>query len=67
MQINLAEYDEIDTFGIRDFIPNVGDIVYHPSDDSIQIIITESTDLIQEEFYPLLWNFGCILLRKKDT
>ena len=32
----------------------------------MELIITADTDLIQTEAYPLVENFGCVLLRKKD-
>lgn len=63
--MNLTDYDEIDVNA--DTIPEIGDIVYHPGDPgTIELVVSEATDLIQEEFYPMLLNFGCLLLRKKD-
>jgi hypothetical protein len=63
--IDLSEYEEIDTINDYEFM--IGDIIYHPPDKSIQLIIAEDTDLIQEEAYPMIANFGCLLLRKKSN
>jgi hypothetical protein len=62
-EINLNEYEEVDT--TEDFEFEVGDVIYHPKSKRVELIITETTDLIQTEAYPLVENFGCLLLRKK--
>lgn len=63
-EINQDDYDEVPVDDATT-VPQVGDIVYHKG--KVQLVIAENTDLIQEEFYPMLLNFGCVLLRKKRT
>jgi hypothetical protein len=65
MEINLNDYEEVNT--IDTYQALIGDIVYHPDTKQIQVIITEDTDLIQEEVYPMIENFGCTLLRPKSN
>ena len=63
-ELNLEEYDKIDTLAV-DFEFKIGDIIYHRGSKKIEVIIEKDTDIIQVEAYPLVENFGCSLLRKK--
>jgi hypothetical protein len=62
--MNLDDYDIIEVPDAS-FVPKIGDIVYYRRSDTVELIVDHDTDLLQEEFYPMLLNFGCILLRKK--
>lgn len=69
---NRDEYAEVPVSAAMlsaNFKPLVGDVVFHPHPrgflGSVELVIDENTDLIQTEFYTMLGNFGCILLRKK--
>ncbi len=57
-------YETVDTDA--EYHVLAGDIVYHPQSEKVELLLTPSTDLIQTEFYPMIENFGCILLRKPD-
>ena len=59
----LAEYFEVDADDPA-FKPKPGDVVFHQRSGKIEMVISPQTDLIQTEFYPLIHNFGCVVLRR---
>lgn len=68
--MNIEDYIEIPlAYYQKYYEPRKGDLVYRPgrngSPGTVEIEIKEDTDLIQEEFYPLVENFGCIILRPR--
>ena len=62
-QINLSDYELIEVDDAN-FKFEVNDIIFHEKSKKIELIINETTDLIQEEVYPLVLNFGCSVYRK---
>lgn len=63
-RMDLSEYKEVDTLS-SDFQFLPGDVIYHRKTRKIELVITPRTDLVQEEVYPLVENFGCLLFRKQ--
>lgn len=45
--------------------PQVGDLVVFK--DKVELEITSETDILQEEVYPMIQNFGCWLYRKYES
>ena len=59
----LAEYFEVDTADPT-FTPKPGDVVFHQRSGKIEMVISPHTDLAQTEFYPLIADSGCVVLRR---
>lgn len=45
--------------------PQVGDLVVFK--DKVELEITSEMDILQEEVYPMIQNFGCWLYRKYES
>lgn len=62
--VDWDKYVQVNTFQPYEILP--GDLVYHRKTNKVEVKVTPETDLIQEEAYILLDNFGCELWRKRD-
>ena len=41
--------------------PQLGDLIVH--NGNVELVITEETDILQDEIFPMIQNFGCKLYK----